>query len=435
MSGIQQNDLDGRIIRQSMANSNEGTNDNPGKMYFIGKKIETKNHYLNLFPKRFTLILSVIQCVVALIGILSQVIIQTSDDEKPKYRYLRGVGHFGTGIWCGLVFGFSGSLGIIASLKQNKSCITASMISSIIAAVFGVPFFIISSIGTGHTAYVEDNTGGTKHAMFAIQMAISITQIFASASSSAISCQAVCNCCKDSNGNEGQDQSSNIPKLPMRILSLVQLLIVILIIIMEISRMTIERSTMPLAGGIWSGIIIGISGIMGLITSFNSSNLKIILLIVFDVIGATFCFPLIAFSSIGVAYPRRTVGPEFPLCATILALSILEVIVTTCSLILACMSVCNCCGQNKESGTIYYAPAYHDNVGSERFIAANTQSVIFKATQGYNNVPTPEMDLTGSIVSSDSLSNENHASSTQNLFSESNSNGFTNKSSKWQRFE
>ena len=170
--------------------SNEETNNNPGAMYFIGKKMKTKKDYLNLFPKRFTLILSVIQCVVALCGILSQIIIQSSPDKKRRYWYQSEVDHFGTGIWCGLLFGLSGSLGIAACLKQNKSCITASMISSIIAAVFGVPFFIISSIGTGDTAYLisglsytgytdaKKNTVRTNHAMFAIQMAISITKIF-----------------------------------------------------------------------------------------------------------------------------------------------------------------------------------------------------------------------------------------------------------------
>ena len=42
---------------------------------------------------------------------------------------------------------------------------------------------------------------------------------------------------------------------------------------------------------------------------------------------------------------------------------------------------------------------------------------------------------TGSFVTFDSLSNENDASFTQDPFSESNSNGFENNCSKWQRFE
>ena len=410
--------------------------------------------------------LSVIQCVVAFLGIVTEVIILSSIDKCESSE-----DHLGTGIWCGLLFGLSGSLGIVASLKQKKAWMTASMISSIIAAVFGIPFFIISYVQawrwekpyrepTNHLypGYVEQNTGGTKHAMFAIQMAISIAQIFASASSSALSCQAICNCCKKSNGYENQEQSLKFPKHPMKHLSLVQLLVAILIIIMETAMLAIQSRTMPLGGGIWIGIIIGISGIMGLITSLNTSSLKIILLIVFDVIGATLCFPLIFSSSIGVSGIRRgswdKSKPEFALCATILALSIFEVVITICSLVLACMSICNCCRRNEEFGTIYYSHAHHNNDGSERLHAANTQSPIFKPTQGYNNVPMHEMEResfamakahpesfsrngvpTDSLVTFDSLSKENDASFTQDPFLELNSNSFENNCSKWQRFE
>ena len=387
-------------------------------------------------------------------GIISEVIIISSEYKKDHYGYGNSEDHLGTGIWCGLLFGLSGSLGIVASLKQKEVWITASMISSIIAAVFGIPFFIISYI----QAYQYENTTGPKHDMFAIQMAISIAQIFASSSSSALSCQAICNCCKKSNGHGNPEQSLNFPKLPMKHLSLVQLSVAILIIIMETVIMAIRSSTYPFGGGIWMGIIIGISGIMGLITSSNSSSLKIALLIVFDIIGLAFCFPFIVYSSLGVSEIRRVSWgksePEFALCATILALSIFEVVITTCSLVLACISICNCCRRNEEFGTINYSHAYHDNVGSEQLNAANTQSAIFKPTQGYNNVPMREMEIesfamakalpeslsmngvpTGSFVTFDSLSNENNASFTQDPFSESNPNGFENNCSKWQRFE
>jgi len=430
-------------------------------MYPINKTMRTK------------LFLSVIQCVVAFVGIVTEAIILSSNDGKQSY----GLDDLGTGIWCGILFGLSGSLGIVASLKQNEAWITASMISSIIAAVFGIPFFI-NSYGqayrwdipnrepTNHMypGYVAQNTAGTKHAMFAIQMAISITQIFASASSSALSCQAVCNCCKNSNGYENQKQSLNFPKLSMKHLSLVQLLVAILIVIMETAMEALNSSKLPFGGEIWIGIIIGISGIMGLITSSNAFSLQMALLVVFDIIGVTFCFPLIVTSSLGVSeltvpFGSRRVGwdkskPQFALSATILALSIFEVVITICSLVLACRSICNCCRPNEESGTIHYSHAYRDNDGSVRLNTVNTQSAIFKPTQRYNNVPMREMECesvamakalpeslsmngvpTGSLVSFDSLSKENNGSFTQDPFLESNSNSFENNCSKWQRFE
>ena len=81
---------------------------NPDNMYLINKTMKTK------------FFLSVIQCVVAFLGILTEVIILSSSD-----KYDSSEEHLGTGIWCGLLFGLSGSLGIVASLKQKEAWTTA----------------------------------------------------------------------------------------------------------------------------------------------------------------------------------------------------------------------------------------------------------------------------------------------------------------------
>ena len=153
-----------------------GFMNSPGNMYLTNKTMKTK------------FFLGVIQCVVALIGMVTQIIILNG----------HGISEYGDLItcivtWCGVIlFGLSGSFGIVASLTQTKGWITASMIISIIAALFFIPFFSFSYMQEN----VYRNTTSNKHAMYAIQMAISIAQIFASTSSSVLACRSICNCCR-----------------------------------------------------------------------------------------------------------------------------------------------------------------------------------------------------------------------------------------------
>ena len=445
MSGIQQQSIQRGIIRQGGENRREEMFNGSDTSNFVQKIMKPKKDYGHLFPKNLTLILSVAQCALGLFGIISQIVIQTSDEI--------GVGILGTGIWCGLLFGLSGALGIAASLKQKTAFITASMISSIISTVFAVPFFIISSVGTGLSEHGRRGSDSINHAMFAIQMAIGIIQIIASTSSSAISCQAICNCCKITKNSNGLFPKFSM--ISMKILSAITLLIAISIIIVDIITTNLQsglfyHGVMPVAGGIWSGIIIGLSGVMGLVSSRNPSTLKVTLCIVFNIIATIFCFPLIAFSSIGVSRRRSEVPPEFVLCAISLALSIVEVIITICSLILACSSICKCCQPNKESGTIYFSQVYHDNIGNERFNEVTAQPAVYPP--GYHNVPMHQRDTATPALSnmhaSSSLVNGTHTGSltpfdseenptlfTQDPFLECNSQNFENNSSKWQRFD
>ena len=197
--------------------------------------------YRPQYPKKLTLILSFIQLGIAYLAIITQVVLQVSGRSPWHIIYI------GTGAWCGILFGLSGAMGIAASLKQNTLSIVGNMIISVVTILFGFTFFIISSIGTGIFSYRSNNTA---HAMFAIQMTISIIQIMASSSLTAISSRAICNCCSDDKMSK-----KSFPKTPMKILCSIQLFIAILIIIMEISVMSSNNPIMPLAGGIWCGVI------------------------------------------------------------------------------------------------------------------------------------------------------------------------------------
>ena len=348
--------------------------------------MKPERNYRPRYPKKLTLILSFIQLGIAFLAIITQVVMQIQSNDRSGPYYVREIQHLGAGVWCGILFGLSGGTGIAAILKQNTSCIIANMITSVISIIFGFTFFIISSIGTGNSSYMGNST---THAMFAIQMAISIIQIMASSSFTAISSRAICNCCSDAKMSK-----KSFPQNPFKILSSLQLFLAVLIIIMEIAVMSRKdrlepfSSIMPLGGGIWCGVIIGLSGVTGIIASFNPSSLKLLIFMVFDLIAALFCLPLIAFSSIGLTNPSRyELRTEEILCATTLALVVLEAILTMCSLILTCLNLCDCCRPHEEPKIIYYSNVYHDNVRDGSNIQSN-----FGTQSGYHAVPMRRME-------------------------------------------
>ena len=108
---------------------------------------ERDESYGSLFPKKMMLTLSSIQCLMAVFGIVSQVVGMISTDSQSN----SDIRHLGTGIWCGVIFGLSGALGIAASLRPNSPMIFGNMIFSIISAGFCLPLLIISAIGTANS--------------------------------------------------------------------------------------------------------------------------------------------------------------------------------------------------------------------------------------------------------------------------------------------
>ena len=185
--------------------------------------IKPERDYRPRYPKKLALVLSFIQLGVASLAIITQVVMQVSSSDESVTKYLRGIEHLGTGIWCGILFALSGATGIAASLTQNTSCIVANIVISVFTIIFGFIFFIISSIGT---AASYNHT----HAMFAIQIAINVIQIMTSSSFSAISCRTLFNCCSDA-----KPLNKTFPKKSMMTLCSIQLFIAILVIIMGVT--------------------------------------------------------------------------------------------------------------------------------------------------------------------------------------------------------
>jgi len=150
--------------------------------------MKPKIDYGKRFPKNLMLTLSSIQLVMGCLAVITQIIGLST--RYPDAHYV------GTGIWCGIFYGLAGLFGIIASLKPSFSSIVTFMVMTIIASVFCIPLLISSSLSTAFTNNYYRDLNGLKHAMFAIQIVISLMEAGAAIGSSVMTCKAVCSCCR-----------------------------------------------------------------------------------------------------------------------------------------------------------------------------------------------------------------------------------------------
>ena len=193
-----------------------------------------KQSYGKTFPKHPNLELGLIQLLMALLAIITQMVGLSTERPDAHYSF--------AGFWCGILFGVSGVFGILASVKQSLPYIITLLVLSIIASVFCLPFLWIASIGAAMSSpsepydyhdhnypskYPENENSSdqnitktfvekedavynhtinydyfkydkVKHAMFTAQIFISLIQAVTSIATSAMTCKAICGCCKSS---------------------------------------------------------------------------------------------------------------------------------------------------------------------------------------------------------------------------------------------
>lgn len=211
-----------------------------------------KQSYAKTFPKHPMFELGLIQLLMALLAIFTQIVGLSSERPDAHYSF--------AGFWCGIFFGVSGIFGVLASLKQSLPYIITLLVLSIIASVFCLPFLWIASIGAAMSApsepydyhdhnyppkYPENEKSNDqntteffveqkdtsynyttnydyhkydklKHAMFTAQIFISLIQAVTSIATSAMTCKAICGCCKSTSedgvvyyANNGEVQANN----------------------------------------------------------------------------------------------------------------------------------------------------------------------------------------------------------------------------------
>ena len=96
-----------------------------------------------LFPKKMRRILSFMQLHLGGIAALLQIILVGMGTTP--------IADWGTGMWCGLVIGIAGGIGLIAHNSPSRKSIEALLVLSIFAGVFAMIMLGFSWIGILHS--------------------------------------------------------------------------------------------------------------------------------------------------------------------------------------------------------------------------------------------------------------------------------------------
>ena len=164
------------------------------------------------------------------------------------------------------------------------------------------------------------------------------------------------------------------PKNLMLTLSGIQLAMAALAIITTVIGLSDNNPDAHYVGaGIWCGILFGLSGMFGTIASLKPSFGMIVTFMVFAIIAAVFCLPLLVISSLSTAFSRyryyRKV--KYAMFAVQIVISLVQVIAAIASSVMTCKAICSCCRPKRDTGVVYYnggATAMANNITSQPIV-------------------------------------------------------------------
>ena len=189
------------------------------------------------------------------------------------------------------------------------------------------------------------------------------------------------------------------PKKFMLTLSSIQLAMAILAIITQVMGLSVRNPEAHFAGaGIWCGVFFALSGVFGTIASTKQSFGWIVTFMVFAIISASLCLPLLVLSSIGAAitahcntyndYGYNSCSGntlKYPAFVILVVISLIQAVAAITSAGMTCRAVC--CGPRRKSGVVYYN-------GSGGSIANNAidQHITMQDQQrGYITIPMSQV--------------------------------------------
>ena len=190
----------------------------------------------------------------------------------------------------------------------------------------------------------------------------------------------------------------------MLALSRIQLAMGILAIITQAIGLSTKRPDAHFAGaGIWCGIFFVLSGVFGSIASKKRSFGWIVTFMVFAILSAVFCLPLLIISSIGTAmsssYHYRDTGLKLPAFAIQVVISLIQAVAAITSAGMTCKAVCKCCGPKRESGVVYY----NNSGGGNPTNAINQHLTIPEQQPGYITIPMSQIQAAAASTGATAL--------------------------------
>jgi len=161
--------------------------------------------------------------------------------------------------------------------------------------------------------------------------------------------------------SDKQHISKVFPKSTILTLSIIQVICGALAAITQVVLLGISDrywSISNVGTGIWTGFLFGISGGVGLIASNRPSNCTIIAYMVWSIISALFCLPLIVISGIGFGegrygYRSGQRGYSNVFYGLQLLIGLLQGVVAIVASSFSCRAVC--CGRKQYPGAVIFS--------------------------------------------------------------------------------
>ena len=198
------------------------------------------------------------------------------------------------------------------------------------------------------------------------------------------------------------------PKKFMLTLSSIQLAMAILAIITQVMGLSVRNPEAHFAGaGIWCGVFFALSGVFGTIASTKPSFGWIVTFMVFAIISASFCLPLLVFSSIGTAMTTHCYGSydchgntlKHAAFAIQVIISLVQAAAAITSAGMTCKAVCKCCGPRRESGVVYY----NGSGGGDTNNAINQHIIMPEQQPGYITIPISQIQAAAASAGATAL--------------------------------
>ena len=388
--------------------------------------VKQKVSYNEVFPKIPMIVLNSVQLLMATLAIVTQVV--------GIIESRHGFHIAGAGIWCGIFFLASGTSGMVASCYPSFASIVTNMVFAIVSALFCLPLLVFSSFGTAFGGYGYSSSHAA-NIMFPIQIAISLIQAISAIMSSAMTCRAICPCCKTSTESKVKQPiryHETFPKQVIVVLGSIQLIMALVGIITEsVGLSDNDGYRMPFLGtGIWCGILFGVSGGTGIIAGLRPAVRTIIPFMVLSIIAATFCLPLLVISSIGTAETKNyyrynytnyyssynnyhnsqrskiydyKIHIKHAMFAIQIVVSLIQLMAAIPSSVFTCINVCSCCrsNANEENGNVYYSNTTANSANN----VSPQQGNFVSQQPGYVTIPLSQIQQavasSGGITSSE----------------------------------
>ena len=230
------------------------------------------------------------------------------------------------------------------------------------------------------------------------------------------------------------------PKKTIICLSSIQLCMAFLAIVTQIVGISTRYPEVAYIGaGIWCGIFFGLSGFFGMLAGRKPSYSSIVTFMVFSIIAASFCMPLLITSSIGAASSRHcwrdncaSDNIRHVIFSIQIIVALIQAAVTIASSVMTCRATCGCCCQ-EEQGVVYYTSSggsLLQNIPAHQIIPAQ------QPQPGYITIPVNALQGTQGATALPTASNRSETPPPNyDAVAESKTKEDEGKGSKYQRLE